>query len=126
MMISSVSVELIEIHSESEGHVTLLVNGYVVECFLNSCPYSIEPGKKYNVEFSMDVLEDIKVEKTNRTRVLIEKIPKGYNYYLYGILNDGIFETFTDLDDEDIHYEFPELNHCFIRLEVNRIDVNFL
>jgi len=120
------TAKLLYLNDANEEDATLLIDGHLVECFINSCPYDIEIGKTYEVELTVNLSESYTIEKTTRNSALIEKIPKGYVYFLYGILKDDSFETFTTLHDEDIHYDHPDLNNQHIKLEADRINVNFL
>lgn len=110
----------------NEEHVTLLIEGHVVECFVNSCPYSIEIGKSYSIDLSMYLSEACFVDRAFWRDSMIEKTGPGYGYFLYGTLNNEKFLSFTLLHDEDLHYEHPHLNDSFIKIEVQRLDVNFL
>ncbi|WP_165557510.1 hypothetical protein [Pseudomonas sp. BGI-2] len=120
------TVKVLHLSDTNEEDATLLVDGYAVECFINSCPHKIEIGKSYQVELVLNLSDSYQVEKTTDNTALIEKTKKGYAYLLCGTLKNDIFESFTDFHDEDIHYDYPELNDQFIKLEVDRIDVNFL
>jgi hypothetical protein len=119
------TAKVLHIIDTNEEHVTLLINEHLIDCFTNSCPYEIEAGETYNIELTMNLSDSYQIKTTSCTDVLIEKIG-GYSYFLYGTLRSGVFETFTDLYDEDVHYDYPEFNGHFIKLEVDRIDVNFL
>ncbi|MGW8462101.1 hypothetical protein [Pseudomonas sp. CLCA07] len=120
------TAKLLYLNDVNEEDATLLIDGHSVECFINSCPYEIEIGKTYEVELTLNLSEFYTIEKTSSNSVLIEKIPKGYAYFLYGTLKDDSLETFTTFHDEDIHYDHPDLNNQFIKLKVDRINVNFL
>ena len=120
------SAKLLNISEINEEHITLLMGEHTIECFLNSCPYKIEIGNTYNIELTINLSDSYQIKKVSNTGVSIEKIARGYAYFLYGTLKNDLIETFTDLYDEDVHYDHPELNDQFIKLEVDRIDVNFL
>lgn len=120
------TAKILHISDTNEEHVTLLINNHIVDCFVNSCPYEIEIGKTYSVELTINLSDSYQIKKISHPDVLIEKGAKGYAYFLNGMLRNGVFESFTDFHDEDVHYDHPELNDQFIRLEVDRIDANFL
>lgn len=120
------SAKVLHISATNEEHVTLLIDGHTVECFTNSCLYEIEIGSTYEIELTIYLFDSYKIERTPPTDVFLEKTAKGYGYFLYGVLRNDVFSSFTDLHDEDIHYDYPELNDHFIKLEVHRIDANFL
>jgi len=105
--------------------VTLLVEGEVIECFVSYCPYDLEVGGIYNVELSLNLSQSYEVRKAEPTETRAVKIGRGFSYYLFGNLDDEVFQTFTSLFDEDVHYDHPDLNNKFICLEVERIDACF-
>ncbi|KAF2393771.1 hypothetical protein [Pseudomonas frederiksbergensis] len=120
------SAKIINISDINEEHITLLIDGFVVECFVNSCPYAIQTGETYDIELSLDLLDTYTIKKAPDTNALIEKKPEGYSYILSGTLRNDVFESFTAFFDEDVHYDHPDLNDHFICLEVNRINVSFV
>ncbi|WP_219096360.1 hypothetical protein [Pseudomonas sp. UMAB-40] len=120
------TIKILHVSETNEEDVTLLIDGHTVECFINSCPHKIEIGKIYQAELTLNLPDSYQIAKTPNNTALIEKKAKGYAYFLCGTLKNEIFESFTDFHDEDIHYEHPELNDTFLKLEVDRIDVNFL
>lgn len=118
--------KVLHISNANEEHVTLLIDGHTIDCFANSCPYAIEIGKTYNIELTIDLSDLYQIKKVSHTDHLIEKNGQGYGYFLCGPLRNDVFESFTDLDNDDIHYDYPELNEHFIKIEANRINANFL
>lgn len=120
------TVKVLHLSESNEEDVTLLIEGRTVECFINSCPHEIGIGETYQVELTLNMSDSYQIEETPNNTILIEKRAKGYAYFLCGTLKNEIFESFTDFHVEDIHYDYPGLNDQFIKLEVDRIDVNFL
>lgn len=66
------------------------------------------------------------ISSAKSTDPMVEKASKAYTYFLCGTLKNSVFESFTNFDDQDIHYDHPDLNDHYVKLEVTRIDVNFL
>jgi hypothetical protein len=56
---------------------------------------------------------------------LIEMKDDGFSCALYGYLDGGVFRSFVDFSDQDIHYDYPHLNGRFVKVKVDRIDVSF-
>ncbi|RMT99260.1 hypothetical protein ALP39_200330 [Pseudomonas marginalis pv. marginalis] len=117
--------QVVALNEHVEEDVTLLIEGTLVNCLISYCPYDIEVGRTYNVELTLNISEDYEIAKTEPRALLTEKIDCGYAYFLYGVLHDDNFLTFTLLKDEGIHYDHPELNEKFIKLRVERIDASF-
>lgn len=121
-----ISAKLIRINENDENHATLLINGLYIECLVNSCPYEIEIEKTYLVELTLFLSDSYMISRAKQTDLPVEKSSKGYTYILCGTLRNGVFESFTNFDDQDIHYDHPDLNDQYVKLEVDRIDVNFV
>lgn len=109
-----------------EEEVLLLVNGIKVKCFASYCPEKVEVGESYDVEFEV-VLSDAGIIVTAEKSVgtLVEMINDGFACVLYGYLDGSTFRSFIDFTDQEIHYDYPELNGQFVKVKVDRIDVAF-
>jgi len=125
-MNNSISAKLLKINEYDEDHATLLINGLYIECLVNSCPYEIEIEKTYLVELTLFLSDTYLISRAKNTDPIVEKSSKGYTYFLCGTLKNSVFESFTNFDDQDIHYDHPDLNDQYVKLEVDRIDVNFV
>jgi len=109
-----------------EEDVTLLIEGTVINCFASYCPNEIKVGNSYDVELTLNLSDEYEIQKIESRKTLAERTGRGYSYFLYGELRDDHFMTFTSLNDEGVHYDHPDCNEHFIKLEVERIDVAFL
>ena len=118
-------VKLLKLNEAIAEEVTLLIGGELVECFASYCPYELEVGRVYSAEISLNLSQAYEVQEVEPIDVRAVKKGRGFSYYLYGYLNGEEFVTFTTLFDEDVHYEYPDLNNKFICLEVERIDASF-
>lgn len=118
-------VTFLKLNEAIAEEVTLLIGDEVVECFASYCPYELEVGRVYSAEISLNLSQSYEVLEVEPTDVRAVKKGRGFSYYLYGYLNGEEFMTFTTLFDEDVHYEYPDLNNKFICLEVERIDASF-
>lgn len=117
--------QVLAINELVEEEVLLLIDRTIVACFASYCPYEIEIGKTYDIELTLDLSEHYEIQKASSTHILAERIGSGFSYALYGTLSNGTFQTFTLLSDEGIHYDHPDLDECFIKLTVERIDAAF-
>jgi hypothetical protein len=125
-MSSTILAKLLKTNENNEEDATLLINGLSIECLINSCPYAIEIGKTYPVELTLFLSDTYMISRAKKTDPPVKKSSKGYTYFLCGTLKNSVFESFTNFDDQDIHYDHPELNDQYVKLEVDRIDVNFV
>lgn len=118
--------QVIAISELIEEEVTLLIDRATVTCFASYCPYKIKVGDFYEVELTLNLAEYYDVNKSHSTEAYAERKSDSFSYVLHGLLNNESFETFTSLNDEDIHYDHPDLNGEFIMVTVERIDAAFL
>jgi len=119
-------VKILAMDDQVEDCVTLHTCGVTVECFVNYCAYIVAVGETYLAELTIDYSDPIQIELAPETNALLEKNGDGFGYYLYGALEGGTFRTFTVFSDEDIHFDYPELAECFVKIKVDRINVSFL
>lgn len=108
-----------------EEEVVLLVNGTIVKCFASYCPEKIEQGAYCDVELEMVLPDGEFVVAAQKTDVMIEMLGDGFSCFLYGYLDGGVFRSFVEFPDQEIHYEYPSLNGQFVKVKVDRIDAAF-
>ncbi|OPA88157.1 hypothetical protein BFW87_23330 [Pseudomonas fluorescens] len=108
-----------------EEEVTLLIDETIVTCFATYLPYEIEVGNSYTVELTLNLADHYEIQKNQLEDFSASRIGSGFSYILCGKLSDNFFQTFTWLSDEGIHYDHPDMNDCFIKLVIDRIDVTF-
>jgi hypothetical protein len=109
-----------------EDELLLLVNGLEVKCFASYCPSKIEAGEVYEVEFDLVLSDnDVVAAAEEPITTLLEMKGDGFSCALYGCLDGGVFRSFVDFSDQDIHYDYPHLNGRFVKIQVDRIDVSF-
>ena len=117
---------VLALNEHVEEDVTLLIEGTVINCFISYCINEIEVGKSYDVELVLNIPDHYEIQKVEPRKTLAEKTGRGYSYFLYGELRNELFLSFTPLNGDGVHYDHPDCNDHFIKLEVERIDVAFL
>lgn len=115
-----------EIGDDVEEEVTLTLNGFEITCFAGICPYKIYEGKKYPVSFEFMIFDEYEVEETTDEVVGLEKISQGFSYWIMGKLDGAFIDAGIKFEDEILLSDYGYLNGKFIRLKVDRIDVEFL
>ena len=118
-------VVVVGIDKVVEEAVVLLVDGVIVKCFASYCPFKIEEGKTYEVEFEMVLPESMNVVASQDECAKVEMVGDGFSCVLAGYLDGGVFRSFVEFPDQDIHYDYPQLNEKFVEITVDRIDVAF-
>jgi hypothetical protein len=109
-----------------EDEVLLLVKGLEIKCFASYCPYQIEMGETYEVEFDLKLADnDVVAAADEPITTLIEMKDDGFSCALYGYLDGSVFRSFVDFSDQEIHYDYPHLKGRFVKIHVVRIDVSF-
>lgn len=116
---------VMEIDEVIEEAVVLLVNGVIVQCFINYYPFKIEIGKVYEVEFELVLPDSISMEVNHDEHVGVEMKGNSCSCVLAGYLDGDVLRSFIDFDSQDIHYDYPFFNQKFIKITVIRIDVAF-
>lgn len=124
-MISKYPVQIIEIDPIIEELVVLEVNGTTLRCFVSHCPFVVEAGKTYEVEFDMVLPNELRISKIQNENRHVEMLEDGFSCEIYGYLNGDIFKSFVELPDQGIHFEYPHLNGHFVKIVAERIDVSF-
>ena len=109
-----------------EEELLLLVNGVEVMCFAGYCPERIFEGQSYTVEFDIDLPDADYAVATEIKTTLYEIVGDGFSCMLYGYMDGSIFQSFIEFNDQEIYFDYPELNDKFVKIEVDRINVAFL
>jgi hypothetical protein len=124
-MTKKYSALVMEIDEIVEEAVVLLVNGVIVQCFINYCPFKIEVGKTYEVEFEMVLPDSVGMEVSQDEYVGVEMEDDSFSCVVAGYLDGAVLRSFIDFDAQGIHYDYPFFNQKFIKINVIRIDVAF-
>lgn len=124
-MTKKYDVVVVGIDKVVQEAVVLLVDGLIVKCFINYCPFKIEAGKTYEVEFELVFPDSISMEVSPDEHVGVEMEDDSFSCVLTGYLDGAILRSFIDFDGQDIHYDYPFFNQKFIKVNVVRIDVAF-
>ncbi|WP_045121679.1 hypothetical protein [Pseudomonas sp. GM25] len=117
---------VVEIDHLVEDAVLLTVEGVEVRCFASYSPSKIEVGNTYDVEFEMVLSGEEFASATHCQKKQIKMLGSGFPCEVYGYLDGEIFRSFVDFTDQDIHYEYPNLNGQFVKINADRIDVSFV
>jgi len=116
---------VVEVDEVVEEAMVMLVEGVLVKCFASYCPFKIEVGKQYVVEFEMVLPEGSCVVAAKGRDAKVEMIGCGFSCVISGYLDGDVFRSFVDFMDQEIHYDYPHLNERYVEVTVERIDVAF-
>lgn len=119
-------IRLKKIDDDIEEEVALGLNGVEVTCFAGICPYQIQEGKEYPVSFELVVFDDYWVEELSEEKVVLERIGNTFSYWITGKLEGGVIDSVIQFEEEILLSDYGYLNGKFIRMKVDRIDVEFL
>ena len=111
---------------EVEEQVNLKVNGLIVTCFAGYCPYKIYVGNEYPVSFELMIFNDYEVEEIKSKCYGVEKVENGFSYWVKGRLCKGEIDCGIKFSDEILLSDYGYLDGKFVRVKVDRIDVEFL
>ncbi|WP_210404803.1 hypothetical protein [Hahella sp. CCB-MM4] len=115
-----------KIDDNIEEEVTLELNGVELTCFAGVCPYQIQEGKEYPVSFELEIFDDYCVEELNEEKVALERIGNDFSYWVAGRLDGSVIHSVIQFEDEILMSDYGYLDGKFIRMKVDRIDVEFL
>ena len=116
---------ILEIDEVVEEAVVLLVEGVTVKCFASYCPFAIEAGKRYAVEFDLVLPDSDGVMLAQGSDRKAEMTDRGFSCFVSGYLDGPILRSFVDFMNLELHYEFPQFNEKYVKVNVERIDVAF-
>lgn len=119
--------KVIRLNPEVEEEVTVDINGIEVTCFAGLCPYAIEVNKEYPVMFEFLDYELIEegsdVEHENP---YIKRLGKGYSYELGGWLSGDVIDFGIKIQEELLGIDHAYLDGKYIRLLIDRLDIEFM
>ncbi|HWH85231.1 MAG TPA: hypothetical protein VNV36_00480 [Pseudomonas sp.] len=55
----------------------------------------------------------------------LQTLDDGFSCEVHGRLEGDTFKSFVEFADQDIHFDFPQLNEQFVKITAERIDVSF-
>ncbi|MFC6692224.1 hypothetical protein ACFQD2_16060 [Pseudomonas lini] len=73
-----------EIDEVVEEAFVLFVNGVIIQCFINFCPFKIEIGKTYEVEFELVLPDSIDMEVSQDEYIGVEMEDDNFSCVLAG------------------------------------------
>lgn len=109
-----------------EEEVTLLVGNQKLVCFAGTCPYQIEVGRYYQVDFDMKVFDDYSVVLSNLKKSSLTRLGDTFSYIINGKLQGNSIDCVIPFEDNVLLSAFGYLDGEFVEFKVDRIDVNFL
>lgn len=125
-MMTKLNALVKKIDPDIEEEVTLELNGVEITCFAGVCPYRIQEGNKYPVSFELEVFNDYCIEELNEEKVALQRIGNGFSYWIAGRLDGSVIHSVIQFKDEILMSDYSHLDGKFIRMKVDRIDVDFL
>lgn len=119
-------VYLKKIDEDVEEEVTLLIGNEEVVCFAGICPYQIEAGRCYQVDFDMKVFDEYSVSLSSENKTSLTRVGDTFSYIISGKLKGNTIDCIIPFEDDILLSEFGFLDGKFVELKVDRIDVDFL
>ncbi|QXH44773.1 hypothetical protein KSS93_18005 [Pseudomonas xanthosomatis] len=118
-------IKILKLSPDDENEATLEIGGFPIRCFISHCPNVINEGEQHLVELTMYLEDDYKVVESPKRDPFIRNINNGFSVEIAGYLNSNTLRSITTLDDEGIHYDYPELNDKFVIIYADRLQVDF-
>ncbi|WP_035437900.1 hypothetical protein [Bacillus sp. UNC322MFChir4.1] len=115
-----------EIDSCIEEEIVVKIKDIELTGFANIFPYEIKIGGIYPVELSLWFLDDFAIDIQDSQEKQITKLGEGFKYELKGLLtSDGMFDIGIRIEDEILE-DYEYLYGKYIKLIVDRINIEFL
>ncbi len=110
-----------------EELVLLDVKGLYFTCFASVCPYKVELFGCYEVQFYVNIFDDIRFEQLgDGVQESIQPI-EGFRYLITGKLQDGVvFSNGIKFKEDSDFADLKHLEGHTLRINVDRLDVHFL
>lgn len=118
--------KLIAMNDEDEYEVTLEINGATLMCFAVVCPYKINVGEYYSVEFSFNMEDGIEPEVLEKEAYGFEKNDRNYGYVLRGKLSKNKLDLGPFSIEDDYLKQLSNLDGKYIQIAVQGLWVTFL
>jgi len=125
-MVKKYFAKVESLSSTIEEQVTLTLNDLEITCFAGVCPYQIDEGFIYPVLFAATIFDDYEVEKSESNIMGLERIGGSFSYWANGLLSEGVIDCGIQFEDEILQSDYGYLDGQFIRMKVDRLDVEFL
>ncbi len=102
------------------------VEGYKITGFASVCPYPIRVGGKYKVGFYLFVADEFSpYEVRERAFPSIIREDDSFRYTLTGKLTGNTIDCGIRIEDEIFTEKYGYLNGKIIRVNIDRIDIEF-
>jgi len=118
--------KVLKIDKDVEDIITVEIDGVTLTCFANICPYQINVGKDYNIEISFEVFSEYIVEEVPEPQLAITQSENCLPCWFIGKHCGKKLQSVITFEDEILLSEFAYLEGKYIRMKVDRVDVEFL
>ncbi|WP_289396083.1 hypothetical protein [Bacillus sp. DX1.1] len=115
-----------EIDPYIEEEVIVKIQDIELTCFANICPYEIKLREIYPTELSLWFLDYYEIDIQDGQEKQAIKLDDSFKYELKGLLtSDGILDIGIPIEDEILE-DYEHLYGKYIKLIVDRINIEFL
>ena len=111
-----------------EEEVSLQIGDNRLTCFANICPYVINENESYPVEFHLNFFDSCVIEEVSENeKPSIMRVGNGFAYVITGRLEGEHLKSMGMVfEDEKFANDFKYLSGKMVRLNVDRLEVEFL
>lgn len=120
------SVKILEIDEDVEDVMLIEVAGIQLTSFANVCPYALEVGKEYDVMISFGFFNEYIVEEVEEHKAQVIQTSNNLSCWFMGKHCGGYLESVINIEDEILISDFAYLEGRYIRIKVDRVNVEFL
>ena len=120
------SVKVLEVDENVEDVMLIEVAGIQITSFANVCPYAIEVGKEYDVMISFEFFNEYIVEEIEEQKAQITQTSSNLSCWFMGKHCGNYLESVVNIEEEILISDFAYLEGRYVRIKVDRINVEFL
>lgn len=120
--------KILRLDENIEEEAVLLIEGILLTCFVNVCPFKIEENMKYQVDLNLWSIEGLELAEVSENEPsAISRIGTGFAYSLTGRLNKGQLDVGAlCFEDPAFLTEFSYLEGKNVRVIADRIEAEFM
>lgn len=118
-------VKVVHIDQDVEEEVVVDIDGHLLTCFANVCPYAIAVGQSYPATLSLWAADGVVLREAGHETPGIFRMGDGFRHKVVGSLRGTVLDAGVCFDDEMYAREFQWLDGHLVAADVDRIEIAF-
>lgn len=118
-------VKVVRIDQDVEEEVVVEVDGQLLTCFANVCPYPITAGQSYPATLSLWAADGIVLRDAGHESPGILRVGDGFRHKVVGALHGTVLDAGVPFEDEMFAREYQWLDGHLVVADADRIEIAF-